>query len=108
MKRRPPRSTRTDTLFPYTTLFRSTIARGGWARRTDEDAASARRVDRGKAVLVSHIIADKQGKRARERRRSHQAGHSCPLVRAFRAKFDHHLAAARGKPFACCHVVHAL
>src|SRR3546814_5257940 len=23
MKRRPPRSTRTDTLFPYTTLFRS-------------------------------------------------------------------------------------
>src|SRR3546814_3818210 len=27
MIRRPPRSTRTDTLFPYTTLFRS-----GWAR----------------------------------------------------------------------------
>src|SRR3546814_5581289 len=24
--RRPPRSTRTDTLFPYTTLFRSTLA----------------------------------------------------------------------------------
>src|SRR3546814_17951241 len=26
MIRRPPRSTRTDTLFPYTTLFRSPIA----------------------------------------------------------------------------------
>src|SRR3546814_18157164 len=26
MIRRPPRSTRTDTLFPYTTLFRSTSA----------------------------------------------------------------------------------
>src|SRR3546814_936347 len=26
MKRRPPRSTRTDTLFPYTTLFRSLSA----------------------------------------------------------------------------------
>src|SRR3546814_14002299 len=26
MKRRPPRSTRTDTLFPYTTLFRSRSA----------------------------------------------------------------------------------
>src|SRR3546814_7223387 len=26
MRRRPPRSTRTDTLFPYTTLFRSTGA----------------------------------------------------------------------------------
>src|SRR3546814_4529182 len=28
MLRRPPRSTRTDTLFPYTTLFRSLAARG--------------------------------------------------------------------------------
>src|SRR3546814_815908 len=28
MLRRPPRSTRTDTLFPYTTLFRSTAVRG--------------------------------------------------------------------------------
>src|SRR3546814_1818121 len=27
MIRRPPRSTRTDTLFPYTTLFRSTCRR---------------------------------------------------------------------------------
>src|SRR3546814_8188097 len=27
MRRRPPRSTRTDTLFPYTTLFRSRDAR---------------------------------------------------------------------------------
>src|SRR3546814_11816044 len=34
MRRRPPRSTRTDTLFPYTTLFRSpnpeTIASGDY------------------------------------------------------------------------------
>src|SRR3546814_12409363 len=29
MIRRPPRSTRTDTLFPYTTLFRSVPERGG-------------------------------------------------------------------------------
>src|SRR3546814_2322913 len=28
MIRRPPRSTRTDTLFPYTTLFRAPILRG--------------------------------------------------------------------------------
>src|SRR3546814_15650943 len=28
MLRRPPRSTRTDTLFPYTTLFRSTLTTG--------------------------------------------------------------------------------
>src|SRR3546814_20522555 len=30
MTRRPPRSTRTDTLFPYTTLFRSRAS--GWLR----------------------------------------------------------------------------
>src|SRR3546814_13673396 len=29
MIRRPPRSTRTDTLFPYTTLFRSRVKEGG-------------------------------------------------------------------------------
>src|SRR3546814_6316876 len=32
MIRRPPRSTRTDTLFPYTTLFRSIGGRGRWVR----------------------------------------------------------------------------
>src|SRR3546814_1772237 len=31
MRRRPPRSTRTDTLFPYTTLFRSPCDRLPWA-----------------------------------------------------------------------------
>src|SRR3546814_20024833 len=40
MIRRPPRSTRTDTLFPYTTLFRSQDIGlgkiGGCGRRTDE------------------------------------------------------------------------
>src|SRR3546814_2087545 len=30
MIRRPPRSTRTDTLFPYTTLFRSSEGAGPW------------------------------------------------------------------------------
>src|SRR3546814_1850728 len=33
MIRRPPRSTRTDTLFPYTTLFRSGTGQG-WPRLT--------------------------------------------------------------------------
>src|SRR3546814_3172570 len=40
MIRRPPRSTRTDTLFPYTTLFRSALA-----RRDDLDIAVRRRLD---------------------------------------------------------------
>src|SRR3546814_13349193 len=30
MIRRPPRATRTDTLFPYTTLFRSVVGLGIW------------------------------------------------------------------------------
>src|SRR3546814_11186287 len=34
MIRRPPRSTRTDTLFPYTTLFRSAIERLSQQHRT--------------------------------------------------------------------------
>src|SRR3546814_19397717 len=33
MIRRPPRSTRTDTLFPYTTLFRSRVLRTVLGRR---------------------------------------------------------------------------
>src|SRR3546814_20797780 len=35
MIRRPPRSTRTDTLFPYTTLFRSAVAVKDVFRRID-------------------------------------------------------------------------
>src|SRR3546814_18245689 len=39
MIRRPPRSTRTDTLFPYTTLFRSQLSgrRGGHSSGVCED-----------------------------------------------------------------------
>src|SRR3546814_13434100 len=50
MIRRPPRSTRTDTLFPYTTLFRS----------IGEDALGNRKAPFGTAVDllgVEHIIA---------------------------------------------------
>src|SRR3546814_19991702 len=40
MRRRPPRSTRTDTLFPYTTLFRST-AIGVTVQRKTQCCAAA-------------------------------------------------------------------
>src|SRR3546814_5315334 len=46
MIRRPPRSTRTDTLFPYTTLFRSPAAEAAqirnltaWRNGRDDEAA---------------------------------------------------------------------
>src|SRR3546814_6230086 len=49
MIRRPPRSTRTDTLFPYTTLFRSHDHRSGQPRavghRRDVAEASVRHGD---------------------------------------------------------------
>src|SRR3546814_3166614 len=38
MIRRPPRSTRTDTLFPYTTLFRSSLVEKA-AETMEQDAA---------------------------------------------------------------------
>src|SRR3546814_11251728 len=46
MIRRPPRSTRTDTLFPYTTLFRSTLRRDQRDAGDDEQQArDPRRAD---------------------------------------------------------------
>src|SRR3546814_2257463 len=45
MIRRPPRSTRTDTLFPYTTLFRS-LQKGG--PRRARHFRDRRRSDRGR------------------------------------------------------------
>src|SRR3546814_7163593 len=48
MIRRPPRSTRTDTPFPYTTLFRSPSA----AQRRDFRAARAR-ISTGRQGLVN-------------------------------------------------------
>src|SRR3546814_13634985 len=49
MIRRPPRSTRTDTLFPYTTLFRSRLIRNAKERRPR--SAAACRLCRRRPVL---------------------------------------------------------
>src|SRR3546814_13225370 len=58
MIRRPPRSTRTDTLFPYTTLFRSAITRRVAEHRRGEkevvrDTASARELSEAKLSLLN-------------------------------------------------------
>src|SRR3546814_8203087 len=52
MRRRPPRSTRTDTLFPYTTLFRSLDqGRAAQLRRTGgPDSGDASHPGRGEAL----------------------------------------------------------
>src|SRR3546814_2293917 len=59
MLRRPPRSTRTDTLFPYTTLFRS--RRGAseledrFAIRLDRLTQAIGRVDRDTLVILETL-----------------------------------------------------
>src|SRR3546814_12038970 len=50
MIRRPPRSTRTDTLFPYTTLFRSQLVFG--AQDGVDDVAVAGQQDQAFRILV--------------------------------------------------------
>src|SRR3546814_2572044 len=50
MFRRPPRSTRTDPLFPYTTLFRSAIGIAGPALRALIDDAGEPAIDHSPAV----------------------------------------------------------
>src|SRR3546814_18390912 len=58
MIRRPPRSTRTDTLFPYTTLFRSIKVAGVAMTLNRNTFAPMRALGRGAlAVLLLALIA---------------------------------------------------
>src|SRR3546814_10237457 len=50
MIRRPPRSTRTDTLFPYTTLFRSIVVRQHLEGQR-RDAQRLQRIARGEGRI---------------------------------------------------------
>src|SRR3546814_10294622 len=58
MIRRPPRSTRTDTLFPYTTLCRSRL--GGSGSLSEQFAALNQRLNEGQ-VFGSRSLQLKQG-----------------------------------------------
>src|SRR3546814_6019744 len=69
MIRRPPRSTRTDTLFPYTTLFRS-VAIGG--RRDDEADAQAGRDAFRQAGDIKTLLGDQRFQRRRRIGRSEE------------------------------------
>src|SRR3546814_17214724 len=85
MRRRPPRSTRTDTLFPYTTLFRSAVRkeldgriepgrpRVGEAERLhpgDMQAAEAGRAAAG-APILDGILRIGQQRRAVDQQDRH-------------------------------------
>src|SRR3546814_3274277 len=64
MIRRPPRSTRTDTLFPYTTLFRSSVA-----AITGEDGIEAVRLNL-RAISALDLLHELPADRTRQVRRS--------------------------------------
>src|SRR3546814_4177599 len=63
MIRRPPRSTRTDTLFPYTTLFRSGFCR----LSTRASAALGRRPREGRLEVIGRKRIPLRGTRNRRR-----------------------------------------
>src|SRR3546814_2173243 len=73
MIRRPPRSTRTDTLFPYTTLFRSARARTPPQRHRAAASAAALPVwQAGVAKGSSHKSPSELCGTLRDRRRSEE------------------------------------
>src|SRR3546814_1407044 len=80
MIRRPPRSTRTDTLFPYTTLFRSGVASG--SRR----GSGPRGIGRGPALLGAQV-AELDRFRANSRRLCRSEEHTSELQSLMRISY---------------------
>src|SRR3546814_4400820 len=75
MRRRPPRSTRTDTLFPYTTLFRSPEVK-------QEPAVSIRA-----SIKPDYIVCLEDGKKLKMLRR-HLMTHYNMTPEDYRAKWN--------------------
>src|SRR3546814_19078817 len=82
MIRRPPRSTRTDTLFPYTTLFRSLAAVG----KNDDLGIDRKRLQRAaeRTVVLAlhmtdcrHFISPSQARPTRCRAMGGPKGRPC-------------------------------
>src|SRR3546814_17615870 len=74
MIRRPPRSTRTDTLFPYTTLFRSAGEAGAGSRQHHEPGQDP-------AGLAAAGERPRQSRRAPQRRRGQRSRSGTPTAR---------------------------
>src|SRR3546814_20032900 len=107
MIRRPPRSTRTDTLFPYTTLFRSDPARGepsplqrpiaaerlDCIGRTTRLIAAGRRQDRRRTELPR--AAEKDEEPRDHRRKPRPSPRTCSGVQAAAKDIKHGRASCR-------------
>src|SRR3546814_8692773 len=71
MIRQPPRSTRTDTLVPYTTLFRSERHNKNGEEQPGEEAVAARdQLDEADARCNEHAARENCGPDQRARRRT--------------------------------------
>src|SRR3546814_7511246 len=93
MIRRPPRSTRTDTLFPYTTLFRS--GRGGLGPRpAGDDSARSRGSGHGGSAGRADLLLCLQAARVADggglgRQRAGQAPDPLPRPEAVSVASPH-------------------
>src|SRR3546814_4287590 len=82
MIRRPPRSTRTDTLFPYTTLFRSGCAPGApRSAATEQGAHENAKIEPGDVdqITLVNILAPAQPR----------AAHAAAIQDVGKATLDH-------------------
>src|SRR3546814_3042297 len=87
MIRRPPRSTRTDTLFPYTTLFRSDHRQ---ARRTDCLAPAAPARKDKQRDPVQRALAGHLKRKSFEKSEIPRSGQ--PMTNKQNPKFQEHVA----------------
>src|SRR3546814_7525089 len=95
MIRRPPRSTRTDTLFPYTTLFRSALSfvraratpAAGRARQELSTGGGAPRIRRRRLGLTSECRSPVFGIRSRGERSEEHTSELQSLMRISYAVF---------------------
>src|SRR3546814_9452623 len=88
MIRRPPRSTRTDTLFPYTTLFRSDVdfrmAEEPEQMLEQDRIAAAGRIEEGRAEVA---VGQQHRDRAAQNREGRSEEHTSELQSLMRISY---------------------
>src|SRR3546814_3890548 len=87
MIRRPPRSTRTDTLFPYTTLFRSGVGRGHAGRGGGRRRGRGRSGRRGRRGDDDHAFAGRGDAIGAARRKNRSEEHTSELQSLMRISY---------------------
>src|SRR3546814_4198292 len=88
MSRRHPRSTRTDTLFPYTTLFRSQYVRNRKAGGCGSDDRLCAIIEPCLAPRIRRfIVIEIQGTRIRAGRRDRSEEHTSELQSLMRNSY---------------------